>query len=493
MKFFIRRVLFAIAGIFLLELVLHFFSGDDNPQRSSVIRSFDRFFADWREKGVGKADLYFVGDSTVYGSGSSDHGLYALPSQFERLMRVIKPGFRVINLGYPGTCTEEHLQMMSLLPEGAMVIYRGGVSDIWNNGSPFRVHLGDIHFECRIWKMLAMLRNQFFPRRKSDKSRLVKIRREFEKIMQDKKFKLFTLDYTTAPFTDRSFPFFYRETGTVDNISLGHIPLRQLLKEGGYFGPNGLDDRFISFNARTHPNDLGYFLEAIFLVNFCCNESLFGLSKKNILSPERLTVFSSDLFHKYEQLKLILKKSLKPDDLLQKKLVDLYTIIPSLLSLSNTLRHQEIDTSEKYEKEHQMLKRLSIFLYQSSPNLAHYLMSLQEKYARAADNEKADRLHKAELYYAIMMAAVDADTENGEWVHLHRYIRNSFLPLNLRPVSRLPYISPYPLEFCCRFIRESGFSAEELSVRQEWEYFFALPFDIFLEGKNRPAACECSE
>jgi hypothetical protein len=237
-------------------------------------------------------------------------------------------------------------------------------------------------------------------------------------------------------------------------------------------------------NTRNHPNDLGHYLEAIFVFNYFCREGLFGLSPEKELPLSRLSDFSSNLFASYEEMKAQLRALTKND--FRQGLGHLYSLLPQIISMSSLLGYQQSSDPAVYARENEMLEKLSLLILHDPSRITTYLMSSQNEHVIRVSGQKPD-LHKMELYHAVLSATTDPS--QAQWNHVHESMRTSALPLKIRNVSYLPNISPYPLEFCPRFVQESGFDLQEISVRAEWEHFFSVPFDFFLEDHRHEAVC----
>jgi hypothetical protein len=444
---FFKFLLIALAGLLLLELSLHFFTVS-NPFYVSP-----DLFSEKLQSEKSGVDVYFVGDSTIYGIGASVTGDYSLPAQFEKIMQEKRPGFRVLNLGVAGSGTEEHLDLLNLLPDGATVVYRGGTSDKWRLGLSFRFRFGAFEFEFRTMKMFYMLFARFLF---SDTSLRIRIlNRRLQKLLDRKALRIFTLDYTACP----SLRAFYSS-----DQRLISVPLRKMIREKG-FGNKGLDRKFISNISPAHANDMGYYIEAVLLFNFFCDKKELGLSEEDALSFQDISEFSGIMKARYQTLKaglahFTMEKMLEKTSSVTGRVMEAMAIAEIIAEQAD---------GDIYRWEREALDKLLALFFHSAGHLSQHLISSQGgvKMARTAED-----FHKLRLYYTVLWATTGS--KQSIWASAHERAFGQPFPLDGVSISYLPLITPYPLELCRKFIREGGFTAEELSVRRELEYFFPL-------------------
>jgi hypothetical protein len=203
------------------------------------------------------------------------------------------------------------------------------------------------------------------------------------------------------------------------------------------------------------------------------------LSTGDKLPLSLISDFSGGLFARYEELKSRLHQF--EAGALSYEISHLNALVLELYSLASLLKYQDSEHQERYVREHEMLSRLLLLIFHEPSQIASFLMSSHNVYS-PEELDKIPDLSKIELYYAVLSATVDLNQHH--WYHVHERVKNSRFPLQIRSVSYLPGLSPYPLELCERFVHESGFSAELLSAHREWEYFFAVPFDFFRQQKK---------
>lgn len=457
-----------LVGIVLLELILQFGS-----LLFSVHGSFESFVPEIkrriREAGTENV-IYFVGDSTVFGIGSSNPDQYSLPPQLERLMREKFPYFRCVNTGYAGTSTADHLRVFALLPPGATVIYRGGSADTWvPPGGHLRFMLWGHLIELRVLKMLYLLAGGFFfPDADYENS----LSAELQKTVKDRELRVFLLDYSTYP--QERFSALFKK-----NIQLfQRIPLHDYLQEHGYLQSDGfLTEEYIGMTG-THPNDSGYFLEALFIYNHFCASSLFDLTP----ADQRDAV---DLKHEIlNSMQLRLEYMLKKisdfnAESLQAKggSATVGDMVYEAWSICNSLVKAK---RVEYAEPAGQLRRLSLLVFHDV-RVAHDIIG-HVSAVHKSNQIFADQ--QASLYYLLMKAVEEENS--ASWGLINRTLVFTDRSRVNRKITYLGKLAPYPMEFCPLFIRESGFSTAELSARREWEAFFSFPYSDF--GKR--AVCE---
>jgi hypothetical protein len=220
--------------------------------------------------------VFFVGDSTVFGTGTSDPRLFSLPAQFKNLVRTHNPDFNTFNPSYAGTGTEDHLKLMSQLPENATVIYRGGASDRWCNGAWWKVGISGRKIELKTIKMTMMLFSYLL--QNTSKLRKERAQEEMEYIIKKNKLNIFVLDYTVVLGVPPTSPFY-----DTQNPAIIRIPLYHILKKAGFTAPSGfLYKQFIAQDG-GHSNDSGVKIEAVALFNYFAARNMFGLIPENII------------------------------------------------------------------------------------------------------------------------------------------------------------------------------------------------------------------
>jgi hypothetical protein len=449
---FFKLFSFILSGLLLMEVILQIMAA--TQVETGGFYDFLQKLPDKIKEVEGEKVIYFVGDSTVYGIGATDHELYALPVQFEALLRRAGLDFRCVNLGYPGTCTEEHLLVLSFLPEGANVIYRGGVSDQWNPGqNAFRFYLAGKMRELRVLRMMSLLLRPFFP--VDDEQRRRDLHFSLRQMVSENSLNFMVLDYFEPLL---AFDFFY-ELST----DFSFIPLARLLQEQGFSSDGRFKVRFRSVD-NNHSNNLGYLVEAGVIFNYFCDRGLFGLSSRKKLAVEKqeFLQFGSGLEERYIRQKADLR-SLGPESL--PGIIFMLNEVWFLADLLRSLYPQ----NKVYVQEVQKMERLMLLVFHD----------FRVGHARARFAPDEDFLR---LYEAVMRATLDADSVH--WSEVRDIVGSQMRVTD--EISFLPDLAPYPLEKCQRFLQESGYRAEELSSSAEWEYFFTIPYEIFTpeKGKN---------
>jgi hypothetical protein len=429
-----------------------------------------------------KKSLFCVGDSTIFGIGASDPLRYSLPGQLESLFKKADPEIACLNLGYPVSSTEEHLQIMSLLPERAMVLYRGGIANDWNREAAFRFSLLGFNFEFKTLKMLVMKLGHFFPVHNDLRS--LRIKNELFRLVSEKKLQIFVLDYTTYPLHHCPDPF-YLEEGPFQSIGL-----RQDLSAGGFLREKGeyFKDMFISMTG-NHPNDLGYYLEAAVIFNYFCARSFAGLSPKNRtdLSMDAGSEYVFGLQERYRQNRQILSNMNTREQILNFGPENqLFSLLPELWSLAGLL-HKLLPEEPLYALEYEALERLAFLVFHDTRIMVIAFSRLQQMFTGKNPQKvlEAERQRFLLTYYA---AKAIFPQDSPEWPSIEEKFRTMPGRPEVQSISFLPFLPVYPLEFCPVFLKESGLNSEQLSTVSDWELFFSQSYkETFSEI---PAVCQ---
>lgn len=463
---FCRVLFFLMLALLFLELILQISAGFSTGNKN-FYQHINKIKAAVSGMDVEKT-IFFVGDSTIYGIGSSEPDRYSLPSQFERFLRMADSDFCCVNLGYVGSSTEDLLQILSLLPEGALIIYRGGFVDVWNTGNPFLFKIAGYSFEFRSLKMLYML----FPGALPDSigTRAGRIHRQMKDILDTKKQRIFLLQYTNYQYNFGFLRPFVKEG------RIGFIPLREILD------PAFLIDGYLNKNYRnmsgSHPNDMGYYVESLFLFNYCCEHSLFRLSPEQSRENGDFADFVGSLQKKHEEAKKELAGFSMEQLFSAGQERRRFKLMQEAWELADIL-YSFTEEKDKWLFEREGLEKLAVLVFHDPMFIGHYLLGVHTEktgcYTRIAIDED-----KLRLYYYIMKAAFSEDSVH--WHLLSAARIDSLVSKFEAPISYYADISPYPLEFCAKFQQESGFSAQDLSTRSEWQYFFPdISYEAFSE------------
>jgi hypothetical protein len=425
--------------------------------------------------------VYFVGDSTVYGIGASEPATYSLPAQFEKLLQKINPQIKVINLGYPGTCTEDHLAVISRLPPNSTIIYRGGVADFFNRQGHYRLMLFGRIIDLRILKIFSLLFYKSLPGFYAGREQ--NIRNEFEQIMKSKKHNIYAVEYNNAGHNNK--PMFYTQK------SYHKIPLFNLLKEQGLIDGHIFQQKYLGDGS--HPNNIGYYIQAVLLFNYFCRQQMLGLKPECVKVLELNNKFTEPLKKRYSEL----KKKFRSYTETPFGLFKIFQIwrwqhdFYELILLVQLLKEQD-KTDLELQQEYRSLEKLGILVFHNTSIAGSFFEQL---YIKSGKQEKPDNdaMKKMEVFYLSMKALFPTNSKLWNVVNqnyrqlrtMHNSQHESFEKKQLTRITGfIPYwslIAPYPLEFCERFLTESGISAEDIDTRHEWEYFFSIPYDKFRE------------
>ena len=271
MKKFLKIFALVCVSLLVLELLLQWLAVKVNPYRSYP-EFFDQALAEVRQSDPRKT-IYFVGDSTMYGGGSTDPTKYSMPALLGKLLERKSAGLRILNLGYPGTTGKHHIDVLRQLPEKAFVVVRTGINDSWNRYDYYKFYLFGKYYEIRLLKFLVIFYHGWSrdPEANSVSNHFYD---ELQKVAKEKQFQLYFVDYFLG---DKTFmnTFFRGRDHFID--------LAQRLKQAGFYDQRGFIQRkYLSFDL-LHANDLGYRLQALSVFNFFSEKSQLGLSPKDAL------------------------------------------------------------------------------------------------------------------------------------------------------------------------------------------------------------------
>jgi hypothetical protein len=470
-KIFLKICLFLFFGALLLEFSLRLYAFFTMSHES-----FAHFLQEAEQKIQavrGRDVIYCVGDSTVQGLGASEPERYSMPAQLQNFVRQASPATLVLNLGYAGTCTEDHLKVLPLLPAESRVIYRGGISDKWNQaGDGFRFRMGNMVIESRLLKMLSIMFPGVFSLNPAKREELV--RREFATIQKRKNLQIVTVDYTT--YAKAASPdFFYLPEGSFPRINL-----REELSESDFMDNGVFRKSYVSVTG-THPNELGYYIESLFIFNRLCQDNLFGFRPEQARPAGNINDFSAGLQKRYDELKSFLQQLQLKDLLVSGQREQIRNMVKELWFLADLLT--DIPGADNiYQRERLSIEKLSLFVFHDFRLLFTALAGMQSvQYESLPEKDRKEAQVRAGQYYTLLHFLVPPGAPSWEKVRQNIESLPFKVLLPEKPVTVLPDFYPYPLEFCPRFMRESSGFMPDVRVAEDWAYFFSIPYDKFNE------------
>jgi hypothetical protein len=426
--------------------------------------------------------IFFVGDSTIYGIGATEQQTASLPARFENFLKKVDPEQKCVNLGFPGSPTDTHLKILADLPDNATVIYRGGYIDrIYHtdNSLKFRFLIGNRVFEIRTLKMLAMLFSGFISVKNIDESR--RLIRRMPEIAREKKLKMYSLGYSI----------YAEEHNALSRYCLSHdhpeitlIDLRKIMIGSPYLNHQQILAPEFRNLSGSHPNDIGYQVEATFLFNWFCTQKLLGLNENNIVTEKPLQTFAPEFQRRYRE-KLQILKAITATDLNQRQKLQRLNLTASDLWMELRQIHLHREMAE-YVEDYKKIERLNTHIFHSENVLFGYLMSACFAHIGAVtESPIVPDMEKIKLYTAIMRATVHPEHEQRK--NIETLLQKAKLPFPELQITYLPELKFYPLEYCPRFLQESGLSATDMSTEKDWEHFFNIPYSYF--AKDHIKAC----
>lgn len=467
MRIIIKALLFICGGLLLLEFLLNILA-DQYTKRNTFdtfVRNIPQRVAAVQNREV----IFFVGDSTIFGFGVKEPERYSLPAQLEVLIKQKNPQITCINLGRIHTGMEEHLRILSLLPKGATVIYRGGLTYVRRfdtQGEGFFFTIAGKFFESKVLKMLFLAYPHIFTRNTDKKA---KITQDFQSIMKRLQLNIITIDYTTYP-EDAADPFFYLEKNTLPNIPLRtEFITKGLMKEDGTF-----QDRFVSISG-THPNELGHYLEAVSVYNYLCQNSLYQLQSHDQITDDG-TMLIERLNAEYQSIKEQLRR-LNSSHLSAQQRFQVRELIYKLWFYAGLCLN--IDENQTILDEYEQAKNLGLFVFHDS-RIA-WMMIAGDKAPEATKRRVfgqwfPDAAGSREIYKSSLWATTSPDSSQRQQLE---HMPGQSDCKERKTISYVGDIYPFPLELCLNFIQESQIEVQKLSTKKAWEYFFTIPYSYF--------------
>ena len=406
--------------------------------------------------------IFFVGDSTIFGGGASDETLFSLPAQFQSLLNRAKSPFEVVNLGYPGTTGKEHLEILRLLPQKAKVFMRTGINDSWKRHESYKVNLFGHYYEIRTLKLL-MIAWYGWSRNENVQSTSLDYFKELENHSSQKQFELYFIDYFLGEKTFMNT--FFEEA---ENF----IPLANILKQNGFASDNnGLVSRkYLSYDL-VHANDLGYKLQAQAIYNWLAARQKLNLQKDHQIKLVVDQKSIQELQKILDDSLLKLKESKRNSDdqiaVTMRAAWQLYVLTGNLHfkekyeRLSNLLVfafHQTYPLINALNREHRIRLTNKTYLKDTEINFLFQLVRILDK---SPQDYTTDYLEK-------FPGVIDSEKIYSDY---------SFLR------------TPFPLELCKRFIRETNLKISSVSILDTWVEFFGKNFPMNDIAKDNLKNC----
>lgn len=412
--------------------------------------------------------IFFVGDSFTYGVGASSPN-FSYPSQLCKILNQNQQKrWTCHNFGYPGSSTQDHIEVLKILPENSKVILRTGANNSWNTRKFYTVVFWGLKFEVKIIKLALVI----FGKKAIDKpADHTEIKQLIHSVAQDKNLDLRYLSYPKE---------FQPELFISNNFELlnhpGYIELHGKLLEGDYLKGAFLKPELLSSDG-IHPNDLGYLIEARLLQESLLERNDFGLD-----------------LEQYEPDSGTFQKKLVKNH--QKKLDELLSTLRSF-QLYNRKQPFFLATKKQIERN-----RTAVKLLMKVQSLAHLLSAQGESHLKKIKNSSARLLlllfHKTGEYSLIQNAIQNRKKEQTEIprlvlelykiysaisdsssseVSLHLdQLKNSLgvdalkIPYSLGKLSK-----PYPLSFCQDLKEHFDIKALNLDISQDFQLIFGKP------------------
>ncbi|MCO4781382.1 MAG: SGNH/GDSL hydrolase family protein [Candidatus Cloacimonetes bacterium] len=444
---FLRVLCVLLIFVVTLEVALQLLS-----HKVSKYRSYSEFYDEILQKAENsdpQKTIFFVGDSTVYGGGSTDVTKYSMPAQFEKLIKKKTPNIDILNIGYPGTTGKHHLDVLRRLPENSWVVIRTGINDSWNRFDYYKFYLFGKYYEFRTLKLLVILANGW---RKSEESKSVSkdYYEALNKVASEKRLNLYYVDYFLGIAT------FMNET-FINQKNFINLP--KILKDSGFFTKKGFIKRkYLSFDL-FHANDLGYRLQAIAIYNYFCKLGSMGLSK-NDQYPLKLN--AADHKSIKDAVNVLRKKIQSSEDFGDE-------VYPDLLNA--TWQFYLVNKDPEIKKDYLALQKIYLNAFHGAYAAINLLNSHQTGTTSTHISETI--LSEQELNFYYQMVQLYSSKEHADsWKKIYSewFPKSLELDKTYSDYSSLP--KPMPIEFCPKLLQETGWSKDKVSLQDAWKRIY---------------------
>lgn len=467
-RLFLGIIILIAVSMLLLEMLLNSLSRlNRNVYKNPGLEKLNQSF---QSSHVLDHNLYFVGDSFTFGLGTSKSE-YSYPNQLCKLLE--SQGIKVSchNLGYPGTTSRDHLEVIEKLPENSTIFLRTGLNDSWNTADLFKIKIFQYAYEVRILKFLILL--------------FVKLTQTGVAVLDDKKLTS-ALDRLVK---ERSLTIFFYEYPFHQNLLVNipdrfvKIPCWEVLRVSGLAEGKNLKNIYLSADNH-HLNDLGYAIDARVLFNFLAEMGYFGLDPSKKLphiegnkNLDSLRVAFDSLSHSIMQTRDHEK---------------LYKLILEILHLGSLLS-RIAPADLKYSKFYDAALRILIFGFRDTEPLSYEMRTLRGAWDAGPGSELEQEKAKMIQYHLAVMKS-STQPEQLEAVKQLAYFEQIFFDYRSKVekiqtgfLKDMPRF--YPLEFCPKFLVDSQISAQQISIKKDWELVVGREMDLAHYKLNIPECC----
>jgi lysophospholipase L1-like esterase len=407
-----------------------------------------------------QSTLFCIGDSTMFGIGASDNES-SLPSLLQRFSDESKAGFSVVNLGYPGTNTEQHLRLLSHLPAGARILLRSGANNQWNQPDYYTVKIFGIMIQSRLLKVLFSVFPDWLPEKSGQNQAYIE---SLNSLCVRKKFKLLSLDYCIPGAAFKEKPL------------AGDKKTLFIWKKFQDSGLTSKDGRLLSKYRwdLLHPNDLGYYLESILVWNEVCKRKWFELTEKQVRPLKLPDSMKEALLQDYSSLKIKLIKA-KPS----------YEQRSVLGNLQNKAELLFILTGDPFWKQSvEDWKKIRLYIFHDKQVAIRILDILNPGQDVHLDfmPDRSKELLSAFFCYFLFYKQQDSSKYN---FYREMLLKKEILEnISGEPGILSHFDSPVPVEFCEQKLQSAGMLSDSFDVGAEYarQYGKMLNKADFLRG-----------
>ncbi len=449
---------YVLIGLFILlivlEIALQYLARAVNPYGS-----YPEFFEVAKsqiEQSNPDSTIFFVGDSTIFGGGASNEKIYSLPAQFQNLLKRSDNSLRVVNLGYPGTTGKEHLEVLRLLPKNSKVIMRTGINDSWKRHENYKLHIFGRYVEIRLLK-LGMIFWYGWVRDETSESATTAYFEELQGLAKHKSFDLYFIDY------------FLGEKTFMNSFFKGHsnfIPLAQILNKAGFANQqNRISKRFLSYDL-VHANDLGYRLQAQAVFNWFA-----ARTKLNLIPAQQFSLTVDE--EAFKELKDTLQLWL---NILREKKVDSADHFP--FAMKAAWQYYIATGDQTIKSIYDKLGNIYINIFHSIYPITYALNRQERVNSSELRDVKIDDHNTEKLNRWFQLVRIFKYRSNHDYVSEYQAKFPKIMKMNKTYSDYAKLDPPHPIELCPLLIKETGYSKEEFSALEDWEYIFQNEFDI---------------
>jgi len=390
--------------------------------------------------------IIFVGDSMTYGIGASSQKT-SYPGWIDQILTKQGQDFKVVNLGFPGTSSDDHLAVLKKLPKFSTVILRTGENNDWKHRKSYEFSVFGNVIQIRTMKFLQILFGNYLGLGKN-KFQLSAFADELRKVIGDKTLTVTLYDY---PGVDTAF-----HQKLSKEVNIGRVVQAKLT-----IG-NVSEDLLAA--DKYHLNDLGYYQDA---------ENFIDQFLKLKWVSERL---NEDAIKQASKQKVI--------ENLEWLKINQHLLLkgPFRERVFDTLKHISVinpvaDTSLKL-LERDLIKIMIFGFFDR-----RVINSELNQFLETENQNASDLNYVVQLFEVLCCFGLKSENETDQLRELRKLLEEKFdMNLEMFPPINHPDLEFLPIEICSEIIISRGWHKESYSISKEWFRVFKvkMPFDHYM-------------